>query len=242
MYRGLSIAVIVPCLNEAESIAEVISYVPEFVDEIIIVDNASEDNTAEIAESHGATVIRHKKNKGYGASLRAGFNHAHSDILISGDGDNTYPIDQTRRLIDKLINNDIDFISCRRFPLMTKSNMKLTNRIGNFLFTALINILYGFKIKDALTGMWIFRKTILKSLNLQRNDWCFSAEIKMSAFANPDIKSEEQPIIYETRLGKSKLMPFSDGYTIMKYIIKSKIRRQISGAEKEERPPINRSV
>ena len=225
MYRDHSISIVIPCLNEELSIAEVISYIPDFVDEIIVIDNASEDRTVEIARKHGAIVIEHSQNKGYGASLIVGFNKAYCDIVITGDGDNTYPVDHVRRIIDKLLDLDVDFISCRRFPLMIKESMKLRNYIGNYFFTALINVLFYFHIKDALSGMWVFRRKVLEKLPLVSGDFCLSPEIKIKAFRHPGIKAIEVPIIYDTRRGSSKLMPWKDGFKIMKFIIASRFAK-----------------
>lgn len=220
MYRKHSISIIIPCLNEELSIAEVISYIPKFVDEIIMVDNASQDRTVEIARRHGAIVIEHEYNKGYGASLKTGFSKATSNIIISGDGDNTYPIDHVRRIIDKLLNLNVDFISCRRFPLMIKESMRLRNRLGNYFFTFLTNILFDINIKDALSGMWVFRRKVLDRIVLETDDFCLSPEIKIKTFRHPQIKAIEVPIIYDTRRGPSKLMPYRDGFRIIKFMLR----------------------
>src|SRR5207245_5470442 len=86
MYKGQSITVIIPCLNEEQGIEQILRSMPDFVDEVIVVDNDSTDRTSEIAASLGATVIR-EEVRGYGRSYKRGFAGATGDIIITLDGD-----------------------------------------------------------------------------------------------------------------------------------------------------------
>src|SRR2546428_11872408 len=92
MYKGQKITVISPCLNEEQGIEQVLRRMPEFVDEVIIVDNGSTDRTSEVARSFGARVIR-EDVRGYGRSYKTGFASATGDLIITLDGDHSYPPD-----------------------------------------------------------------------------------------------------------------------------------------------------
>ena len=81
MYKGLSISVVIPCFNEEKGIGTVLQRMPDYVDEVIVVDNNSADGTARIAEAHGARVV-HEKRKGYGSAYQAGLPQARGDIKI----------------------------------------------------------------------------------------------------------------------------------------------------------------
>ncbi len=92
MYKGQSITVIIPCLNEEQGIERVLRAMPEFVDEVIVVDNNSTDRTVEVAASLGAKVIR-EDVRGYGRAYKRGFAAATGDLIVTLDGDQSYPVD-----------------------------------------------------------------------------------------------------------------------------------------------------
>src|SRR5258708_3904554 len=99
MYKGQKITVISPCLNEEQGIELVLRRMPEFVDEIIVVDNGSTDRTPEVAKSFGARVIR-EDVRGYGRSYKTGFSFATGDIIVTLDGDHSYPPDAISYLLE----------------------------------------------------------------------------------------------------------------------------------------------
>jgi len=108
MYKGQSITVIIPCLNEEAGIEKVLRSMPEYVDEIIVVDNGSTDRTAEVAASFGAKVIR-EELRGYGRAYRRGFSCATSDLIITLDGDHSYPIDGISYLLEAFLHLHVGF-------------------------------------------------------------------------------------------------------------------------------------
>jgi len=225
MYRDKKISVVIPCYNEELGIGKVLDMIPSFVDEVIVVDDASTDNTAQVATKGGAKIVRHHTNFGYGASLKTGFEHARGDIIITSDGDRTYPVEQCPRILEHLIDENLDFISCRRFPLMIPESMDFTRKAGNRFLALVANLMFGLKLQDALTGMWVFRKDILSKINLQAKDFAFTTEIKIETFTNPDIKTKEMPIIYDKREGESKIFAIKDGLSIVRSLFKKKFSR-----------------
>src|ERR1017187_2615323 len=103
MYKGQSITVIIPCLNEERGIERVLHAMPEFVDEIIVVDNGSTDRTAVVGVSLGAKVIR-EEVRGYGRAYKRGFSVATSDLIVTLDGDHSYPIDGISYLLEAFLD------------------------------------------------------------------------------------------------------------------------------------------
>src|SRR6266542_2427393 len=116
MYKGQRITVIIPCLNEEQGVEKVLRAMPEFVDEVIVVDNASTDRTGEVAAALGARVIR-EDVRGYGRSYKRGFAFASGDIVVTLDGDHSYPVDALSYLLEAFLHLDIDFLSASRFPV-----------------------------------------------------------------------------------------------------------------------------
>ena len=116
MYKGQSITVIIPCLNEEQGIEKVLRAMPEFVDQIIVVDNDSTDRTSEVAERLGAQVIR-EEVRGYGRSYKRGFACAKGDLIVTLDGDHSYPVDALSYLIEAFLHLEVDFLNASRFPV-----------------------------------------------------------------------------------------------------------------------------
>src|SRR5580704_3169486 len=114
MYKGQRITVIIPCLNEEQGIERVLKRMPEFVDEIVVVDNGSTDRTSDVAASFGAKVIR-EDVRGYGRAYKAGFASASGDIIITLDGDHSYPPDAISYLLEACLHLQADFLNTSRF-------------------------------------------------------------------------------------------------------------------------------
>src|SRR5579872_7359436 len=141
MYKGQSIAVIIPCLNEEAGIERVLRAMPEFVDEIIVVDNGSTDRTAEVAESLGAKVI-HEELRGYGRAYRRGFACAGSDLIVTLDGDHSYPVDGISYLLEAFLHLDVDFLNASRFPVRDRNAMSFKHKFGNLVLSLVLSVLF----------------------------------------------------------------------------------------------------
>src|SRR5512142_2799909 len=103
MYKGQSITVIIPRLNEGQGIQKVLDAMPDFVDEVVVVDNGSTDRTSEVATARGAKVIR-EEVRGYGRAYKRGFAVATGDIVITLDGDHSYPVGAVAYLIEAFLH------------------------------------------------------------------------------------------------------------------------------------------
>src|SRR3954454_9139331 len=140
MYRGLTVSVVIPCFNEEHGIAAVLKSMPDYVDQVVVVDNNSTDETGRVAQENGAEVIFETK-KGYGNAYKAGFPAARCEIVATADGDCTYPTGSIGPIIDHLLDNNLDFVSASRFPLRNPKAMRFRNVLGNMILTWTTRIL-----------------------------------------------------------------------------------------------------
>src|SRR5277367_288971 len=141
MYKSQKITVITPCLNEEQGIERVLQRMPEFVDEVIVVDNGSTDRTTEVAKGFGARVIR-EDVRGYGRSYKTGFSWATGDIIVTLDGDHSYPPDAISYLLEAYLHLDVDFLNASRFPVRDRHAMGFKHKMGNLILSLAMSILY----------------------------------------------------------------------------------------------------
>lgn len=220
MHRNLSISVVIPCYNEEDGIREVLSRIPKVVDEVVVVDNNCTDRTAEVARSMGAVVVA-EKTPGYGAAYKAGLKAATKDVIVTLDGDGTYPPEEISRLVDEMVDRNWDFLSASRFPLTDPTAMHLTNRLGNWVLTVAAAVLYLKPIKDSQSGMWVFRRSGLAKMRLTSDGMPFSEEIKLEAVLR-GLRFGEGHIPYGARVGEVKLQKWRDGWLNLSFLVKKR--------------------
>ncbi|MCZ2147497.1 MAG: glycosyltransferase family 2 protein [Bryobacterales bacterium] len=225
MYKGLSITVVIPCLNEEQGIEQVLRRMPEFVDQVIVVDNGSTDRTAEVARSFGARVIR-EDVRGYGRSYKRGFSEATGDVIITLDGDHSYPPDAISYLLEAFLHLDADFLNASRFPVRDRRAMSFKHKFGNLVLSIAMSLLYFRWVRDSQSGMWVFRRRILEEMNLESDSMAFSEEIKIEALKNPRVRFQEISIQYSSRLGEIKLNPWRDGFYNLWFLLRKRFARR----------------
>ncbi len=199
MIQRKKITLCLPCRNEGAHLNEVIKRVPDYVDEVIVISNKSTDNTLAVAKEIGGKVKAIKDDRtlngiGYGYAHMSGIAAATGDIIVGADGDVTYPINNIDKIVRYLLKNQLDFISCSRYPLQANTKISLKLRLGVHLLNWEVLLLYGVKINDILSGMWVFRSEVRDELGLTMGDWNLSPQIKINARKNPLIKFKEYPI------------------------------------------------
>jgi glycosyltransferase involved in cell wall biosynthesis len=210
MFRNLSVSVIIPTWNEAKGIAYTLRTVPSLVDEVVVIDAFSTDGTADIARANGARVIPEVR-RGYGRAFKTGFNAAKGDILVSADGDGTYPIGVLPDILNAMLDKGILFASCARLPLDDPNSMRSRNRIGNRAISVAASLLWLRTFEDVLSGMWAMRREAWVQLDCVSDSWNFSEEIKIRACETFGPRFSEFHIRYAERLGDTKLAPFRVG-------------------------------
>jgi dolichol-phosphate hexosyltransferase len=224
MYKGLSITVIIPCLNEEQGIEQILRAMPEFVDEVVVVDNNSTDRTAEVAQSLGAKVVR-EDVRGYGRAYKRGFADATSDLIVTLDGDHSYPVDALSYLIEAFLHLEVDFLNASRFPVRDAHAMSFKNKFGNLVLSLVMSILFFRWVRDSQSGMWVFRRSILKAMKIESDGMAFSEEIKIEAILNRSIRFGEISIMYSSRLGETKLNAWRDGFQNILFLLKKRFLR-----------------
>ncbi len=211
MYKNHRISLVMPCYNEERGLPEVYRDLPSIVDEVIVADNNSTDRTAEIARQFGAIVVTETK-QGYGAAYKTGLRRATGDIIVTMDGDGTYQRNFIPILLDVMIDEGFDFITCDRTGHKDKPSNWL-RVFGNDVLNLFIWLLFWFRVRDSQSGMWVFRRWVLSHLNLTSDGMAFSEEIKLEAMSKKAlIRSNELPIYYKERHGVSKLRIWRDGF------------------------------
>ena len=218
------ISVVIPCLNEEEAVGKVVDSSLEGIrrscrtGEVIVVDNASTDRSAEVAAEHGATVVREER-PGYGSAYLAGLAVAQGDFIVMGDADETYPMQDLGPFVDRLEEGD-DLVMGSRFEgtIHGEAMPWLNRHVGNPILTGLLNVLFGVKISDAHCGMRAVRKDALPTLDLHSTGMEFASEMVFKAFRRK-LRVSEIPIDYYPRVGESKLNRFGDAWRHVKFML-----------------------
>ena len=221
MYKDETITVIIPCLNEELGIERVLRSMPDFVDQVIVVDNASTDRTSEVAAALGARVIR-EDVRGYGRSYKRGFSMATGDLIVTLDGDHSYPADALSYLLEAFRHLKVDFLNASRFPVRDRQAMSFKHHFGNLVLSLAMSILYFRWVRDSQSGMWVFRRSILKDMQVESDGMSFSEEIKIEALTNPRVRFGEINIMYTSRVGEKKLNPWRDGFHNLWFLVKKR--------------------
>src|SRR5258707_9293573 len=173
----------------------------EFVHQLIVLEKGSTDRTSDVAVSYGADVIR-EPVRGYGRSYKRGFAAATGDIIVTLDGDHSYPPDAISYLLEAFLHLDVDFLNASRFPVRDRRAMSFKHKFGNWILSFAMSLLYFRWVRDSQSGMWVLRRSILKDMILESDGMAFSEEIKIEALRNRKIRFTELAIMYSSRLGE----------------------------------------
>jgi glycosyltransferase involved in cell wall biosynthesis len=218
------ISVIIPCLNEEEAVGKVVDQAFEGIrrsgrsGEVLVVDNASTDSSAEVAAGRGATVVAEPR-RGYGSAYLAGLDAARGEYLVMGDADDTYPLNELSRFVERLENGDDLVIGSRFKGTIHGDAMPFLNRfVGNPILTGMLNVLFGVKVSDAHCGMRAVRREALPVLDLHSTGMEFASEMVFKAYRR-GLSVSEVPIDYYPRVGESKLNRFGDAWRHMRFML-----------------------
>ena len=185
--------------------------------EFLVVDDGSKDRTAEVAESiPGVSLVRHPKNKGYGAALKTGFSKASGELIGFLDADGTYPPEYFPQLCKSALNGTELVIGSRMAG--ADSQMPVTRRIGNFFFANLLSILGRQKVTDSASGMRVFKREILEQI-YPLPDGLNLTPVMSTRALHEGITIEEIPIPYSERVGRSKLSVIRDGRIFLQSMV-----------------------
>jgi dolichol-phosphate hexosyltransferase len=239
MYKGLSVSVVIPCFNEEHGIAAVLKGMPDYVDQVVVIDNNSTDETGRIALELGAEVVFETK-KGYGNAYKAGLPRATGDIVATADGDGTYPTHSIGPIIDHLLAGNLDFVSASRFPLRNPNAMRFRNVLGNKILTWTTRMLWLRWIADSQSGMWVFRREVLQRVSPRSGGMPFSEEIKLLVIDSRRLRFGEYHIDYHERIGETKLFAWKDGVENLLYLFRLRVNGTLLGRLLDRRPGVGR--
>ncbi|MBI3952290.1 MAG: glycosyltransferase family 2 protein [Acidobacteria bacterium] len=204
MRNGARISVIVPALNEEQSIGKIVAAIPEWVDEVIVVDNGSTDRTAEIALAHGARVV-FEPRRGYGSACLAGLVAlGNPDVVVFLDGDFSDHPDEMPLLVDPITTGNADMvIGSRMLGRVESGALTPQARFGNWFACTLILLFWQTRYTD-LGPFRAVRFSTLSQFGMRDRTYGWSVEMQIKA-ARQRIRVQEVPVSYRRRIGKSKV-------------------------------------
>jgi glycosyltransferase involved in cell wall biosynthesis len=215
--NAMAATIILPAYNEAAALPEVLASLLAVLDghcEVIVVDDASSDETPAIASAYPCRLLRHAHNKGKGAAVSTGVAAARGRFIIVMDADNTYPAEAVPRMI--ALAKEYEFVRCTR--LHDAATMPRINHLGNKLFDHLLQTVYGLQGGDHLTGLYGLRRDALQAMDITASGFDLEVEIGIKARAQ-QLRSTSLPIRYGVRLGEKKLRTWRDGWSILRRIL-----------------------
>ncbi len=169
----------------------------------------------------GAEVVFETK-KGYGNAYQAGLPRATGDIIATTDGDGTYPTYSIAPIIDFLLTKNYDFVSASRFPLRNRKAMRFRNVLGNKILTYMMRLFWLRWIADSQSGMWVFKRDVLKHIKPRNGGMPFSEEIKLEVIAQRRLHFGEYHIDYSERIGETKLYAWKDGIDNLLFLLRKR--------------------
>ena len=216
------VSVVIPCLNEAETIAECVTSARSVLDEsglsgeVIVVDNASDDGSGEIARGAGASVVLEER-RGYGSAYLAGLDVAQGEYIVMADADLTYDLREIPAFVHEL-DAGAELVVGNRFKGIKPGAMPWLSRIGNPILSGFLNLLYRTGVGDVHCGMRALRRDVLPVLHLRSTGMEFASEMVIRA-AREKLDVREIPIELHPRVGESKLSPLRDGWRHVRLIL-----------------------
>jgi dolichol-phosphate hexosyltransferase len=236
-------SLVIPTLYEAGSIGHVVRtfraaaeeanrtlFVDDPIDwEVLVVDGASTDGTADVARAEGARVITEPR-RGYGRAYKTGFEAARGTIIATSDGDGTYPVQEIPRLVRQVQEEGIDFLTGNRMAYLDRRAMTTEHRIGNRVLNLFLGVAYhryfqlpaGRAFVDSQSGFWVFRRSVLDRVALTQDGMAFSEELKIEALLR-GLKVLEVPIHYGERWGSPKLSSWRDGVGNLLFLFRKRM-------------------
>ena len=216
------VSVVIPCLNEAETIAECVARARGVLaeagleGEVIVVDNGSEDGSGDLASRAGAHVVDEPR-RGYGSAYLAGLATAAGEYIVMVDADLTYDFGEIPNFVREL-ENGAQVVIGNRMQDIKPGAMPLLSRLGNPLLSGFLNVLHRTNVRDAHCGMRALRRDVVPILNLRTVGMEFASEMVIRA-TREHLDVREVPIALHPRVGTSKLSPFRDGWRHVRLIL-----------------------
>ena len=219
---AVAVSVVIPCLNEAESIGQCVVQAQRVLNEhgldgeVLVVDNGSDDGSGDLAALAGARVVDEPR-RGYGSAYLAGFAAASGKYIVMIDADLTYDFAEIPRFVRELESGG-DLVIGNRMQAVEPGAMSALSRIGNPLLSGFLNLLFRTPVSDAHCGMRALRRDVLPVLALQATGMELASEMVIRA-SRGGLEIRELPIALHRREGESKLSPFRDGWRHLRLML-----------------------
>jgi glycosyltransferase involved in cell wall biosynthesis len=217
------VSVVIPCLNEAGTIAECVTRARTALEsaglsgEVIVADNGSDDGSDALASEAGALVV-HERRRGYGSAYLAGFAAARGEYIVMADADLTYDFSEIPRFVGEL-DEGAELVMGDRMDNIHPGAMPWLHRyVGNPVLTGVLNLFFRTGVKDAHCGMRALRRDVLDRLDLRTTGMEFASEMVIRA-AKENLRIAQFPIEYHPREGESKLSSFRDGWRHLRFLM-----------------------
>src|SRR5919201_1299807 len=216
-------SVVIPCLNEAQTNERCVVSAREVLEqhhipgEVVVVDNGSDDGSADLAQRAGARVVQESR-RGYGSAYLAGFAAARGDRIVMADADLTYDFNEIPRFLEKLEDGAELVIGNRMAKIHPGAMPWLHRYVGNPLLTGILNLFYRAGVEDAHCGMRAVRRDVLPRLDLRTTGMEFASEMVIRA-AKENLQIAQLPIECHPREGESKLSTWRDGWRHLRFLL-----------------------
>ena len=225
MSEHLSVSVVIPARNEKESLPAMLQELPaSSLHEILVIDGHSTDGTPDIVRAAGFQAVT-QEGRGYGAGVITGMKVAKGDLVTFMDADGSYDPEAIFRMRDLIETKGYDVVFCSRYlPASGSDDDTIIRLVGNKIFTALLRIMFGVKLTDALFFYALAKREVYQSINWECADFALCVEVpikvKKAGYSYTEIPSRERPRIG----GDSKVNAFTDGLSILWAMIKLKLK------------------
>lgn len=234
------LSIIIPIHNEERLLEEVLRHV-RAIDyankELILVDDASTDRTAQILKSEAikpdTRVLTHPKNRGKGAAIRTGLEIADGDIVIIQDADMEYDPNDIVRVLEPILKGRTRVAYGSRFMGEVKQ-MRLPNRVANWLLAWMVSLLYGQRITDEATAYKAFTREVIKSIDLEceRFEFCPEVTAKVLRMGH---RIEEVPVVFTARtVIEGKKIGWRDFIVAVRVLVKWRLRKEIGRKDEKD--------
>jgi dolichol-phosphate mannosyltransferase len=241
LKKPVSVAIIIPTLNEEQGIGEVIREIHRTLDEyrlhvsdinnkvivpirpgIVVVDGGSTDNTVSVVKEKGEVIVR-QRGRGYGHALITGFKYAieafDPEVLVMMDADGTYDAADIPRLLMPILGDELDLVLGCRFDRMDHGAMTWTNSVGNKILSWFARHFLGVHVCDSQCGLRALTPDLVEIFNGQAKGMSFATEMLADA-EQAGARIGEVSIVYRPRIGTTKLSPLRDGVKIAGIILR----------------------
>lgn len=233
MEKKRRIVAVIPCFNVEATLEKVIDGIKDIVDDIVVVNDGSTDNTKRVAEEKKVKVVEHEKNMGLGYALRTGFREAmkdNFDAVITIDGDGQHGIEDIRKVVEEYRSGNYSVIIGSRLKLKSEwKNFPKERLAGNLLMTFLTNLACGIKVTtDSQSGLRLIEREVLEKLELRSKRMEISSEIILEIRRN-NFPIHEVPIKAIYREEKSNYKVVLDSLRILFLVITHPLRALFKG-------------